>query len=338
MALWRYSNDARLHGDASGYTRWLHWCFLPIGRSMSLILGWTWTWCRPLQDWPCSSPITDIQWPAQKYTKHPSGVQYDRTKIATASPQVWDDFFADWPDISWSTDLTSHTKIIEDHLQIKLQAFFPKDPPHRRGTCMSTKTRDLYEQRRYLRKLLAETRVVTDRWLQKYAWDQWTSGRTTEARCGLLLSGLRAAWRWKRYHMMSRLLKENLRHDQEQWLNDRLHLLETSSAKEIHKILKPLRMGKRVRHLGYRQLPQVRLENGDLAATHDQATSRHLRRPCGTSGNLTIWIWRLMMSPAPWMNSPRCMSLSSSWGRANPTRAWATTWCQVNCCTMHRLT
>lgn len=37
---------------------------------------------------------------------------------------------------------------------------------------MSTKTRDLYEQRRYLRKLLAETRVVTDRWLQKYAWDQ----------------------------------------------------------------------------------------------------------------------------------------------------------------------
>lgn len=284
--------------------------------------------------------ITDIQWPAQKYTKHPSGVQYDRTKIATASPQVWDDFFADWPDISWSTDLTSHTKIIEDHLQIKLQAFFPKDPPHRRGTCMSTKTRDLYEQRRYLRKLLAETRVVTDRWLQKYAWDQWTSGRTTEARCGLLLSGLRAAWRWKRYHMMSRLLKENLRHDQEQWLNDRLHLLETSSAKEIHKILKPLRMGKRVRHLGYRQLPQVRLENGDLAATHDQATSRHLR---GHVGRVEILHMDLATDDVPCTldELPSVYELEFFMRQSKPNKGMGHDLVPgelLRCCTMQRLT
>lgn len=49
-------------------------------------------------------------------------------------------------------------------------------------------------------------------------------------------------------------------------------MLETYPTKEFAKLLKPLRMGKRVRHLGYRQLPQVRLDDGTFATTHEQTT------------------------------------------------------------------
>lgn len=88
----------------------------------------------------------------------------------------------------------------------------------------------------------------------------------------LLLTGLRAVWRWKRCRVLSGNLKHSLRQDQAQWLQDRVQMLETYPTKEFAKLLKPLRMGKRVRHLGYRQLPQVRLDDGTFATTHEQTT------------------------------------------------------------------
>ena len=44
---------------------------------------------------------------------------------------------------------------------------------------MSDPTREIYEQRRQVRKLLSSTRLHTELWLQKYALDIWT------ARCPL---------------------------------------------------------------------------------------------------------------------------------------------------------
>ena len=216
----------------------------------------------------------DIQWPIRTTTKRPPTVHFDRAKIAMATPETWEAFFQDWPLIPWHMDVTSHVKQVEEYLRAKSTEHFPKDPHHRRSSCMSDMTRDLYEQRRQVRKLLSSTRSTLELWMQQYAVDIWTGRCARRSRGSILLTGLRAAWRWQRYKKLSGNLKHGLRQDQAQWLQDRVGLIETHPTKDIAKLLRPLRMGKRVRHLGYRQLPQVHLEDGTLATTHEQTLTR----------------------------------------------------------------
>ena len=45
---------------------------------------------------------------------------WDRDKIRQADEATWQAFFADWPDIPWTTDLTSHVHQVEGHLHERL--------------------------------------------------------------------------------------------------------------------------------------------------------------------------------------------------------------------------
>ena len=218
--------------------------------------------------------ILDIQWPARSRLKLPPTVSFDRDKIGRATEAQWKEFFRDWPDIPWSTDVTSHVHIAEQYLQQQLAAHFPRDPVRQRHSCLSEATRDTLDQRCMIRKLMADTRVVCEQWMLKYAIQLWKKRRDLGPRAKLLAVMLRGAWRWTRYKTLSQRIKSMVKTDQSQWLATRMTELEQSTAKEVHKILRPLRMGKRVRQLGRKPLPQVRLLTGELATSQAEASQR----------------------------------------------------------------
>ena len=218
--------------------------------------------------------VLDLHWPALSFRAPMSSIRFDRHKITMATPEQWTEFFSDWPVIPWSTDITTHVQQIEQHIGDRLAQTFPKDPHYKKGSCMTEKTRDTYLQRRHLRNTMNATKGKCEQWVQQYGLARWCGRNGYRIRFKILALALRASWRWMRYKSLSQRLQHQLRADQNQWLEERMTILETTAPKEIPKFLKPLRMGKRVRHLGLKPLPQVRMENGELATNHEQAQQR----------------------------------------------------------------
>ena len=218
--------------------------------------------------------VLDLHWPAQSFRTPTSSIRFDRNKITMATPEQWTEFFSGWPTIPWSTDITTHVQQIENHIGDRLALLFPKDPHYKKGSCMTEKTRDTYLQRRHLRNTTNDTKLKCEQWMQQYGFARWCGRSGSKMRFEILTLALRASWRWLRYKSLSHRLQHQLRADQNQWLEERMTILEKAAPKGIPKFLKPLRMGKRIRHLGLKPLPQVRMENGELAANHEQAQQR----------------------------------------------------------------
>lgn len=85
---------------------------------------------------------------------------------------------------------------------------------------------------------------------------------------------LRTTWRWLRYKELCQRIRTHVAQARANWLESQLQPLQNANKTMAMTILKPLRMGKRVRDLGKRPLQQVRLPDDTLATTPQEATER----------------------------------------------------------------
>lgn len=231
-----------------------------------------------------------MRWPAQKCKKKSRVPGYDRDKIALASEATWQEFFTGWPSIDWSTDVTTHTHIVEQFLQQKLAKHFPKDGHNRRHSCLSEETLTMISHRRRLRRLITGAKAKMEQWMMEQAWRKWMGQSTAMAKSKQLMIMLRTVTRYRSYGATSKQLQRQVRHDRDSWLQERLQLLETMPLKDVHRFLKPLRLGKRVRQIGYKPLPQVRLLDGELAQDDQAAMTRWREHFAAMEGGYQVTI------------------------------------------------
>ena len=240
-----------------------------IGISQSLLDLCVASWVEPSMDAGHGkidhlAVFLDIQWPIRTTTKRPSTVHFDRAKIAMATPETWEAFFQDWPTIPWHMDVTSHVKAGWGVPSGKADGALPQRP------LSSTQLMYVWHYQRPLWAKTPSTQTTIEHKIYHRALDAAICIGRMDGKMRKKITCTYIA----RYRHLSGNLKHGLRQDQAQWLQDRVGLIENHPTKDIAKLLRPLRMGKRVRHLGYRQLPQVRLEDGTLATTHEQTLTR----------------------------------------------------------------
>ena len=216
----------------------------------------------------------DLFWPTTKYRLPNRKRNYDRTKIALATREQWRSFFEDWPAIPWNVDVTTHTHYVENFLQQKLAKHFPKEKGAHRQSCLSENTYATLEQRRNLRTLIGRSKATVDVWMMKWAWQRWIGVETLAIQWKQILAIMRTTDRLQRYKDLTKRLHSQIRSARDQWLTDRMQVIEDAPPKELHRVLKPLRLGTRVRHLGKHSLPQVETLDGTLVADHDEAAKR----------------------------------------------------------------
>ena len=206
--------------------------------------------------------------------KHPT--QFDRSKIASATEDQWREFFDNWPQQGWEVDPTTQAAEIEKELQARLTKHFPYQNRRRRNTLQfSQDTWRLFQERNWHRRVLsAHGRAMTA--LQcDHALRTWIGSLPmTAVSARQTIYALRMAVTWKRFHILQQQLRKNIRQDRSEFLQQHIAQLEQTDKGTIMQCLKHYRLGKRVKDLGRKPLPIVRLENGQIASTTQEAMRR----------------------------------------------------------------
>ena len=203
----------------------------------------------------------------------------DREAIRTATKDEWTHFFADWPSVPWDTDVTTHAASVRMEFQKRLQQHFPpKARKRNRPQAFSDKTWDLFQERNYLKKILAaHHRAVrhlhyNDAWYilthKQYVPRPWISW------CAY---AMRISHTWCRLHECSTALKKSIQSDRADHIRVLVQDIAMADHKDVMRRLKPLRLGRRIACLGRKALPIVYLETGEVAATRQEATERWRR-------------------------------------------------------------
>ena len=173
---------------------------------------------------------------------------FDRQAIRTATQEDWKDFFADWPEISWSTDVTTHAALVESEFQQRLQKHFPpKARKRNRPQAFTDQTWDLFQERNYLKKVLAgHHRAV--RHLQYHS--AWISLAPKAYGLNTWISwwsyALKISSTWRRLQHCSRALKRSIQCDRADYIRAMLRDVATTDHRDVMRQLKPLRLGRRV--------------------------------------------------------------------------------------------
>ncbi len=201
--------------------------------------------------------------------------KFDREHIARATAAEWQQFFEDWPNIPWSVSPTEHAGILERHLHSRLQAIFPHRPQHRRDSNFSEATWDIYSQRSRLRKELKHMKAAFEDHIKKYAWDTLRGCPTTRSKS--LACALRGAARYKRLGILTSTLHKQLLRDRLERIDNATQDIQLCKPKDVARYLRPLRIGKRQRTMGQKQLPMINLEDGTPAKTQQEARDRWRR-------------------------------------------------------------
>lgn len=215
-----------------------------------------------------------VEWKAAKRRTRNNRTNWDRNKLQKADEDTWRAFFCDWPEVPWSTDVTTHMDILERHLQQQLQHFFPLEHTTKRHSCLDLSTTALIQQRYQLKKLLSNAKIQCQKHALQTAFKTWKSPSTRSALLKEFVCVLRTTWRWQRYKDLCHRVRAQVAQTRAQWLEDQLKPLQAANKTNALTILKPLRMGKRVRDLGKKPLQQVRLPDDTLANTPQEATTR----------------------------------------------------------------
>lgn len=206
-------------------------------------------------------------------------IHWDRESLSRASEETWEKFFSEWPAIPWHLDTTSHAAILEQHLHQRLRQFFPKKTQQRRPTTqLSTSTWDLFTERnRYKRILNAHHKAWTNLQLQESLdglKDQSTLRPITVRR---LVYALKIAATWKRHHKTTADIKRALRNDRAGFVSRQMEDIVNQDSKQVLRLLKPMRLGRRTQQLGRKPLPMIRLEDGSYAPNLESAQDRWRR-------------------------------------------------------------
>lgn len=218
--------------------------------------------------------VLTINWNATMRRPPKPRATWDRDKIRQAHEATWQAFFADWPDIPWTTDLTSHVHQVEGHLHERLTKFFPRATGVNRNSCLTEATLQAMQQKRYLKRVLTASKKICDHHQLQLALNSWR--RDAPYRIGLseALCVLRTTWRWTRYRYLTTQIRTMILQQRADWLDKQIEPLCHSDCKSALRILRPLRMGKRVKDQGKRPLQQVKLPEGRLASSPAEACAR----------------------------------------------------------------
>ena len=211
---------------------------------------------------------------------------YDRQKILAATHDDWQRFYADWPTIPWEVDVTEHARQVETFLQERLTTFFPKDKASVRNSVFGDGTWQIYHQKMKAKKQLTACKITHDHWLQAMGWACWTGTPHHCCRVQCLLLILRTCGRLNRYRSLGHELHGRLLQDRADYVDKLMDPLQQSPGKAAVRLLRPLRLGKRYRHMGKKSLPMVKMEDGEIAMSRSEATSRWRRHFGDIEGGL----------------------------------------------------
>ena len=201
--------------------------------------------------------------------------RFDRERIAVATPEDWQSFFSDWPTIPWTTPPTEHALITEKHIHRKLQEVFPYKPQHRKDSFFSEQTWEIYAKRNSLKKDLKRFRGSLDGIQLRQAWYRLCGKRLSHV--PILSCLLRGAGRYKHLKELSAQLHRHIAQDRLRKIDNITQEVQSCRPKDVAKFLRPLRIGKRHRSIGQKQLPMINLEDGRIAATREESQARWRR-------------------------------------------------------------
>ena len=227
-------------------------------------------------------------------------IQFDRSLIAHATTEQWQSFFASWPTVAWNTDPTTHAGIIEDELQRRLVAHFPKTGHAKKNTLQFSRTTwKLFQDRNRFRKLLAG---------HGRALNALTMNRTMQAwKCSSVLQAwtprdfvyaMRMAVMLNKLKTTQTLLRAQVRQDRADFLQKTMEPLANTDRTNVMHVLKHYRLGKRVKDMNRRHLPMVELENGQLAKDPKEAMNRWRRHYAQMEGGSEVTQEQLQMDAA----------------------------------------
>ena len=204
---------------------------------------------------------------------------FDRQQIGQATELTWKQFFEDWPEIPWHLDPTSHAAILERHLQTKLAETFPINKKNRkRSQVFSESTWELFTQRNRLKKVLnhhsrAWNSLQTFQAINSWRKDDQLQALTQRQICYCL----KMCDTVRRHKATSDLIKKQISKDRATYMHKRMAVLGAQDPKQTLQTLKPMRMGRRVQHLGRKPLPMIHLEDGTSAPSFQSAQDRWRR-------------------------------------------------------------
>lgn len=205
--------------------------------------------------------------------------KWDRHKIPKAMEETWNAFFAEWPSVPWHLDTTSHAAVLERHLQQRLQAFFPHDTKRRRSnTQLSDDTWPLFTVRNKLKKVLHAHHKAWQQLSLQGAFDALADGtcwHPVDVR--VICYGIKMAATWKRHKETQGAIKQSLRQDRARYVAAQMEDVAQQDHKQVLRLLKPMRVGRRVQQLGRKPLPMIQLEDGSTAENMQSAQDRWRR-------------------------------------------------------------
>ena len=189
---------------------------------------------------------------------------------------IWQDFFSAWPSIDWSTDPTTHATILEQEIQKRLHKHFPMTGPKKRNTIQfSMETWHLFKDRNRLRRLLAGHGQSLRALQHARAINAWRAGNLLPAADARdVVYALQIAVLWKKYGKLQQSIRKAVKTDRATYLHQAMTSLDHATKSNVMHLLKPFRLGKRVKDLNKRHRPMVELENGKLAQTPAEAIQR----------------------------------------------------------------
>lgn len=227
-------------------------------------------------------------------------IQFDRSLIAHATTEQWQSFFASWPTVAWNTDPTTHAGIIEDEIQRRLVAHFPKTGQTKKNTLQfSRKTWRLFQDRNRFRKLLAgHGRALTALTMNRtlHAWKSFTVLHAWTPRD--IVYAMRMAVMLNKLKTTQTLLRGQVRQDRADFLQKTMEPLANTDRTGVMHVLKHYRLGKRVKDMNRRHLPMVELENGQLAKDPQEAMNRWRRHYAQMEGGTEVTQEQLQMDEA----------------------------------------
>ena len=204
---------------------------------------------------------------------------FDRQQIGQATELTWKQFFEDWPEIPWHLDPTSHAAILERHLQTKLAETFPIIKKNKkRSQVFSETTWDLFTLRNRLKKVLNHNSRAWDSLQTFQAFISWRKDDKLHAlTLRQICYCLKICDTVRRHKATSDLIKKQISKDRATYMHNRMADVGTKDPKQILQTLKPMRMGRRVQHLGRKPLPMIHLEDGTSAPSFHSAQDRWRR-------------------------------------------------------------
>ena len=188
----------------------------------------------------------------------------------------------DLPSVPWEVDAHQHYNKVVNHLLQELSRQFPVQRSTRRRTFFSDSTWSLRQQRLWLRRQAHVAGATLKSWDMQGAFSAWRwGGGLQRARVSLFSGALKCVAQLQHaigeLRKLRPLFRRSLRQDKSRYLSEVAQEAATSATKDVVQRLRPLLGPPRRKQRGAAPLPALRLEDGTLAATPEEAEARWLR-------------------------------------------------------------